>query len=144
MTSWQGNLFHINCPLWGWSLRATNSRVVRDLRGHDTHVTLPFIATVQTLKLLAVIRHWLVLAIPLTRMPFHCTVAMSFWWNIRHWLHRKLSFWQLPMQPVMKNLSIWSNFRFGVVKNRVEFELTKKSYFALMGELWVVYGQYSG
>ena len=25
---------------------------------------------------------------------------MSFWRNFRHWLHCKLSFWQLPVQPV--------------------------------------------
>ena len=26
----------------------------------------------------------------------------SFWINFHHWLHRKLSFWQLPVQAVMK------------------------------------------
>ena len=26
----------------------------------------------------------------------------SFWRNFHHWLHRKLSFWQLSVQPVMK------------------------------------------
>ena len=30
-----------------------------------------------------------------------------FWGNIRHWLHRKLSFWQLPVQPVNGISSAW-------------------------------------
>ena len=29
----------------------------------------------------------------------------TFWQNFHHWLHWKLSFWQLPVQPVMKILS---------------------------------------
>ena len=37
---------------------------------------------------------------------------MSFWWNIHHWLHRKLSKWQLSVQPVMKISSKWLHFRF--------------------------------
>ena len=35
----------------------------------------------------------------------------SFWRYFHHWLHWKLSFWQLPVQPVMKISSKW-NFRF--------------------------------
>ena len=31
----------------------------------------------------------------------------SFWWNFRHWLHRKLSFWQLLVQSVMKFSLKW-------------------------------------
>ena len=31
----------------------------------------------------------------------------SFWWNFNHWLLRKLSEWQLPMQLVMKISSEW-------------------------------------
>ena len=31
----------------------------------------------------------------------------SFWWNFHHWLHWKLSFWQLPVQAVMKISSKW-------------------------------------
>ena len=27
----------------------------------------------------------------------------SFWYNFHHWLHRKLLFWQLPVQPVIKH-----------------------------------------
>ena len=30
------------------------------------------------------------------------TEMSSFWWNFNHWLHWKLSKWQLPVQPVMK------------------------------------------
>ena len=30
------------------------------------------------------------------------TGMSSFWWNFHHWLHWKLSFWQLPVQPVTK------------------------------------------
>ena len=34
--------------------------------------------------------------------------------NFNHWLHWKLSFWQLPVQPVMKISSKWRHFRFSV------------------------------
>ena len=37
---------------------------------------------------------------------------LSFWWNFNHWLHRKLSFWQLSVQPVMKISSKWRHFCF--------------------------------
>ena len=30
------------------------------------------------------------------------TEMSSFWQNFHHWLHWKLSFWQLPVHPVMK------------------------------------------
>ena len=36
----------------------------------------------------------------------------SFWWNFHHWLHWKLSKWQLPVQPMMKISSKWRHFRF--------------------------------
>ena len=39
---------------------------------------------------------------------------LSFWWNFHHWLHWKLSSWQLPVQPVMKISSKWQHFRFSV------------------------------
>ena len=39
----------------------------------------------------------------------------SFWRNFNHWLHWKLSFWQLPVQPVMKISSKWRHFRFSVM-----------------------------
>ena len=37
---------------------------------------------------------------------------LSFWWNFNHWLHRKLSFWQLSVQPVIKISSKWRHFCF--------------------------------
>ena len=40
------------------------------------------------------------------------TKMSSFWWKFHHWLHRKLSFWQLSVQPVMKISSKWRHFRF--------------------------------
>ena len=40
------------------------------------------------------------------------TEMSSFWWNYHHWLHWKLSKWQLPVQPVMKISSKWRHFRF--------------------------------
>ena len=40
------------------------------------------------------------------------TKMSSFWRNFNHWLHWKLSFWQLPVQPVMKISSKWRHFRF--------------------------------
>ena len=39
---------------------------------------------------------------------------LSFWWNFHHWLHRKLSLWQLPVQSVIEILSKWQHFCFGV------------------------------
>ena len=42
------------------------------------------------------------------------TEILSFWWNFNHWLHRKLSFWQLSVQPVMKISSKWRHFCFSV------------------------------
>ena len=40
------------------------------------------------------------------------TEMSSFWWNFHHWLHWKLSKWQLPVQPVIKISSKWRHFRF--------------------------------
>ena len=40
------------------------------------------------------------------------TKMSSFWWNFHHWLHWKLSKWQLPVQPMMKISSKWRHFRF--------------------------------
>ena len=37
---------------------------------------------------------------------------MSFWRNFHHWLHRKLSKWQLSVQSVIKISSKWHHFRF--------------------------------
>ena len=42
------------------------------------------------------------------------TEMSSFWRNFHHCLHRKLSFWQLPMQPVIKISSKWQHFRCSV------------------------------
>ena len=43
-------------------------------------------------------------------------MEMSFWWNFRHWMHWKLSFWQLSLQPVSKMSSKfpfqWELWRF--------------------------------
>ena len=38
------------------------------------------------------------------------TKMSSFWQNFHHWLHRKLSFWQLSVQPVNKISSKWQHF----------------------------------
>ena len=43
------------------------------------------------------------------------TKMSSFWRNFHHWLHWKLSFWQLPVQPVMNISSKWRLFRFSVL-----------------------------
>ena len=37
---------------------------------------------------------------------------MSYSWNFCHWLHCKLSFWQLPGQQVTKIWLIWRHFCF--------------------------------
>ena len=50
-------------------------------------------------------------------MPLTVTEMLSFWWNFHHWLHRKLSKWQLPVQPVMKISSKWQHFHFSIKMN---------------------------
>ena len=42
-------------------------------------------------------------------------MEMSFWRNLRHWLHWKLSKWQLPVQPVTKISSQWRHIRSSVI-----------------------------
>ena len=37
---------------------------------------------------------------------------LTFWWNFHHWLHWKLTKWQLPVQLVMKISSKWQHFHF--------------------------------
>ena len=44
------------------------------------------------------------------------TKMSSFWRNFNHWLHWKLSFWQLPVQPVMKISSKWRHSRFSEIE----------------------------
>ena len=52
----------------------------------------------------------------MTGKPFSTeTKMLSFWRNFNHWLHWKLSFWQLPVQPVMKISSKWRHSRFSVI-----------------------------
>ena len=41
-------------------------------------------------------------------------MEMSFWWNFHHMLHWKLSFWQLPVQPMTKMLLKWWHFHSNV------------------------------
>ena len=36
------------------------------------------------------------------------------WWNFHYWLHWKLSWWQLPLLPVMKITSMWQHFYFSL------------------------------
>ena len=38
------------------------------------------------------------------------TEIFSFWWNFDHWLHCKLSFWQLSMQPSVQISLKWRYF----------------------------------
>ena len=49
---------------------------------------------------------------PIQKAIYTETEMSSFWWNFHHWLHWKLSKWQLPVQPVMKISSKWRHFRF--------------------------------
>ena len=53
----------------------------------------------------------------LEKMSIHYfeTDMSSFWWNSHHWLHWKLSKWQLPVQPVMKISSKWQHSHFSVI-----------------------------
>ena len=42
----------------------------------------------------------------------HWNKMSSFWRNFHHWLHWKLSLWQLPVQPMMNISSKWRLFCF--------------------------------
>ena len=42
------------------------------------------------------------------------TAVQFFWRNYHHWLHWKLSKWQLLVQPLMKMSSRWQHFHFSV------------------------------
>ena len=63
----------------------------------------------------------------------------SFWWNFHHWLHWKLSKWQLPVQPVMKISSKWRHFRFSV-RRRISIRTSQHRYTsALKCWKWALY-----
>ena len=42
------------------------------------------------------------------------TEMSSFWWNLHHWLHLKLSKWRYPVRTMMK-ISSKRYFRFGAI-----------------------------
>ena len=44
------------------------------------------------------------------------TEMSSFWRNFHHWLHRKLSKWQLSVQSMIKISSKWQHFRFSELR----------------------------
>ena len=56
------------------------------------------------------------------------TKMSSFWRNFNHWLHWKLSFWQLPVQPVTKISSKWRHFRFSVFDCYIEAKIIRYSH----------------
>ena len=55
------------------------------------------------------------------------TEMLSFWWNFHHWLHEKLSFWQLLVQPVTKISSKWRHFRFSAWSWQLSWSQTHRS-----------------
>ena len=71
------------------------------------------------------------------------TEMSSFWWNFHHWLHWKLSKWQLPVQPVIKISSKWRHFRFSVSCFRlIEGEDTENPFIChIMKLLWLLRGK---
>ena len=74
------------------------------------------------------------------------TKMSSFWRNFNHWLHWKLSFWQLPVQPVMKISSKWRHFRFsGSANLRYEFDgFEKRPYKAWGKDSFPLHDQITG
>ena len=51
-------------------------------------------------------------------VSFHIETKMSlFWWNFHYWLHWKLSLWQLPVQPVIKNSQKLRHFLFSACRS---------------------------
>ena len=52
------------------------------------------------------------------------TEMSSFWLNFHHWLHWKLSKWQLPVQPMIKISSKWQHFRFSVWLNKLKQKIS--------------------
>ena len=71
------------------------------------------------------------------------TEMSSFWWNFHHWLHWKLSKWQLPVQPVIKISSKWRHFRFSEGPKSIDPTMTKLTSphlnkWGQMNAFWVV------
>ena len=60
------------------------------------------------------IDNYLSLALMIAWCQYTETEMSSFWRNFNHWLHRKLSKWQLSVQSVIKISSKWQHFRFCV------------------------------
>ena len=79
-----------------WHLKSPASRLF----------TQPFIET-QIKENIKAPRHW-------TEAIYNEMQMLTFWWNSHHWLHWKLSKWQLPVLPMMKISSKWWHFHFSV------------------------------
>ena len=62
------------------------------------------------------------------------TEMSPFWRNFHHWLHWKLSFWRLPVQPLMKISSKWWHFRFSVIDGPLRTNFS---------EIWIKNQQFS-
>ena len=54
------------------------------------------------------------------------TEMLPFWWHFRHWLHWKLSLWQLSVQPVMKISSKWWHFCFSAISKQHCYGIQKQ------------------
>ena len=99
---WRGTLmFSLICA---WIYSWVNNGETGDLRRHRAHYDV--------IVMLLWVLHWFSASVP--AMMYTETEMSSFWWNFHHWLHWKLSKWQLPVQPVIKISSKWRHFRFSV------------------------------
>ena len=75
---------------------------------------------------------------------------MSIWWNFHHWLHRKLLFWQLLVQPVSKIFIKMATFLFqrirksAYVRNASSICTNTRLIFALIPAHYYDYAQFAG
>ena len=113
---WPGDLmFSLICALInGW----VNNREAGDSRRHRAHYGVAVMdISSYVLYLIFIWRRW---KLSRPSAAYTETEMLSFWWNFNHWLHRKLSFWQLSVQPVMKISSKWRHFCFSVCVSKLQ------------------------
>ena len=125
-------MFSLICT-WinGW----VNNREAGDLRRHRGHYDVTVMYKVNVYLMYKVSKSLLNFIElehadwrPFMRLKYTTfteTKMSSFWRNFHHWLHWKLSFWQLPVQPVMNISSKWRLFRFSVVPESCTFLFQK-------------------
>ena len=66
------------------------------------------------------------------RLQEHWTENVVILTKFHHWLHRKLSKWQLSVQPEMRISSKWRHFRFSENQRRQHVDLGTRHYYHVL------------